>query len=167
MPQVFELADRDAELPVTITAPDGMSYSKTFSVKQGQETLVSIDYQPARGQVLVTREGESAPMLRCSQPTCTIALPPDAKVTLTAVLGEDSMFGGFKQYPIRTPQALVPWLGDPLAQCLAGSAVDAAASGHVYDCTFALKADTDVIADFSKKPTQVDVAFTDDRTSRS
>ncbi|MEO6772582.1 MAG: hypothetical protein ABI467_06105 [Kofleriaceae bacterium] len=161
VPQVFDLADRDADLPVTITAPDGTTFQKTYAVKQGQETLIAIDYQPPRGQVLVTREGDSAPILRCSQPTCTVALPPETKVTLTAVLGEDSVFGGFKQFPMRTPSALVPYLGDPVGQCLAGSAVDAAANGHVYDCAFTIKADTDVRADFAKRPDAVEVAFTD------
>jgi TonB family protein len=161
VPQVFDLPDHDADLPVTITAPDGQQFQKHFEIKQGQESLISIDYQPPRGQVLVTREGETAPFLRCSQPTCTVALEPNTKLTMTAVVGADSVFGGFKQYPMRTPAALVPWLGDPLAPCLAGSAVDAAAAGHVYDCSFPIKADTDVTADFAKKPNQVDVAFVD------
>jgi hypothetical protein len=161
VPQVFDLPAHDSTLPVTITAPDGTTYAKQFEVKQGQETLVSIDYQPPRGQVLVTREGEAAPFLRCSQPSCTVALEPGTKLTMTAVLGTDAVFGGFKQFPMRTPAALVPWLGDPLAPCLAGSAIDAAAAGHVYDCTFPIKADTDVTADFTKRPNQVDVAFVD------
>ena len=161
VPQVFELPDKDTNVPVTITATDGTTFQKKFAIKAGQETLVSIDYTPPRGQVLVTREGDAAPLLRCSQPRCAVALPPGTKVTLTAVLGDDSVFGGFKQFPIRTPTALVPFLGDPLAPCTAGSAVDAAAKGHVYDCSFKLEADTDVTADFAKRPTQVDVAFTD------
>ncbi len=161
VPQVFELPDKDTDVPVTITAADGTTFQKKFAIKTGQETLVSVDYTPPRGQVLVTKEGESAPFLRCSQPRCAVALPPDTKVTLTAVLGDDAVFGGFKQFPMRTPAELVPFLGDPLAPCTAGSAVEAAASGHAYDCTFKLTADTDVIADFAKKPTQVDVAFAD------
>ena len=161
VPQVFDLADKDSELPVTLTAPDGTSYQKTYPIKAGQETLIAVDYQAPRGQVLVTREGDSAPLVRCSQPTCSVPLEPGTKVTLTAVLGEDAVFGGFKQFPMRTPSALVPFLGDPLASCIAGTAVEAAASGHVYDCSFAVVADTDVLADFAKKPNEVEVAFTD------
>ncbi|HEY0251227.1 MAG TPA: energy transducer TonB, partial [Kofleriaceae bacterium] len=161
VPQVFELPNLDTEVPVTISAPDGTTYQKRVSVVTGQETLVSVDYQPPRGQVLVTREGDPSPILRCSSPTCTIQVEPNTKLTMTAVLGTDSVFGGFKQYPIRTPEALKPWLGDPLEACLAGSAIDAAAAGHVYDCTFPIKADTDVTAEFAKRPNQVDVAFTD------
>ena len=161
VPQKFDMPDRDATVHVTLTAPDGTTWTKAVEIKKNQETLLGVDYTPARGQVLVTREGESAPILRCAQPRCTIALPPDTKVTLTAVLGEDSTFGGFHQYPMRTPAQLVPWLGDPLKPCLTGDAVEAAKAGHVYDCGFPLHADTDVTAEFVKKPEAVEVAFTD------
>ena len=161
VPQVFELPARDTDVPVTITASDGTTFQKKFAIKSGKETLVAIDYSPPRGQVLVTRMGDAAPLLRCSQPRCAVALAPGTQVTITAVLGDDAVFGGFKQFPMRTPEALLPFLGDPLAPCSAGSAIDAAAAGHAYDCTFKLEADTDVTADFAKKPNQIDVSFAD------
>ena len=99
--------------------------------------------------------------MRCSQPHCSVTLPPNTKVTLTAVLGDDSVFAGFHPYPMRPPAALQPWLGDPLAACLAGNAVDAAERGNVYDCAIAVESDTDVSAEFAKKPDAVAVAFTD------
>ena len=161
VPQKFDLPDHDGPVRVTLTAPDGTTWMKSVEIKNHQETLFGVDYTPARGQVLVTREGDAAPLLRCAQPRCTVELPPNTKVKLTAVVGEDSVFGGFKQYPMRTPTALQPWLGDPIAACLAGSAVDAAAAGHVFDCSFAMESDIDVTADFTKKPDVVNVAFTD------
>jgi len=36
----------------------------------------------------------------------------------TAVLDAKATFGGYLQYPMRTPKELVPYLGDPLAACL-------------------------------------------------
>jgi TonB family protein len=161
VPQIFDLPDRDTNVRVTVTAPDGSTWTRAVEIKHAHETRLGVDYTPALGQVLVTREGDPAPIVRCAKPRCTVELPPGTKVTLTAVLGEDSTFGGFRQYPMRTPKSLVPWLGDPLGPCLAGDAVEAAASGHVYDCGFALSADTDVTAEFAKKPDGVEVAFTD------
>jgi TonB family protein len=161
VPQRFELPDHDASVKITLTAPDGTTWTKSVDIKHGQETLFGVDYTPPRGQVLVTREGDNAPILRCSQPHCTIELPPNTKVKLTAVVAEDSNFAGFRQYPMRTPEPLVPYLGDPLKACLAGDAIEAAAAGHVFDCSFALSTDTDVTAEFLKKPEAVEVAFTD------
>ena len=161
VPQKFDLPDHDGPVRVTLTAPDGTTWGKSVEIKTHQETLFGVDYTPARGQVLVTREGDLAPMMRCSQPRCDIELPPNTKVKLTAVVGEDSVFGGFHQYPMRTPASLQPWLGDPVGACLAGSAVDAASGGHVFDCSFAMETDVDLTADFTKKPEAVQVAFTD------
>lgn len=161
VPQRFDLPDRDARARVTLTAPDGSSWSSLVDIKTQRETVLTIDYAPARGQVLVTREGDPAPILRCTQPRCSVELPRDTKVTLTAVLARDATFGGFHQYPMRTPEALRPWLGDPLGPCEVADAVEAAKSGHVYDCAFALHTSTDVVADFGTKPDAVEVAFTD------
>lgn len=161
VPQRLTLPDRNARVRVTATAPDGSTWSKVVEVKPRQLTQLAIDYTPARGQVLVTRDGDAAPLVRCSQPRCTIELPRDTTVKLTAVLASDATFGGFHQYPARTPVALRPLLGDPLAACEIGDAVEAATSGRVFECEFALRADTDVTAEFPAKPDAVEVAFTD------
>ena len=106
------------------------------------------------GQVLVTRDGDDAPILRCSHATCSIELPPGAHIHLDAVTGEHATFAGYAQYPVRTPKALVPWLGDPIAKC------NGAVPGlDVLDCPIAVKADTDVTAEFDKEPEKLDVAF--------
>jgi outer membrane biosynthesis protein TonB len=165
-PYRFELPDKDTSVPVTITADDGTTWVRTVNVKAGQETLLSVDYTQARGQVLVTREGDAAPIARCSDATCSIRVAPNTKITLTALVNEGSIFGGFSQYPMRTPPALVPYLGDPLASCKAGDAITAASEGHLYDCSFAVKADTEITAEFAKKPDQVQVAFTDQQLDK-
>ncbi len=157
----FELPDVDTIVPVTITADDGTTWIKSVAVKSNQETLLSVEYTAPRGQVLVTREGDAAPLERCSQEKCTIRVQPGTKLTMSAIVGDGSIFGGFRQYPMRTPAALVPYLGDPLAACNAGDAVTAAQAGHLFDCSFEVKADTDITAEFTKKPEQVQVAFTD------
>lgn len=106
------------------------------------------------GQVLVTRDGDDAPILRCSQERCSIALPPGTRVHLDAITGEHATFAGYQQYPVRTPRALVPWLGDPIAKC------NGAVPGQdVLECPVAIKADTDVSAEFDKEPEKIDVAF--------
>ncbi len=113
------------------------------------------------GQVLVTRVGDVAPLLRCAKERCSVELAPGTQVKLTAVLGEDATFAGYGQYPMRTPPALQPWLGDPLAGCLADNVVDLAARGNVLDCALTVKADTDVVAEFGEVPKEVEVAFAD------
>ncbi len=114
------------------------------------------------GQVLVTRVGDTAPILRCAANKCAIDLPPGTQVKLSAILGEDATFAGYGQYPMRTPAALQPWLGDPLVGCVADNVVDMMARGNVLDCTLIVKADTDVTAEFGIVPKQVDVAFADE-----
>ncbi|HEU4730002.1 MAG TPA: energy transducer TonB [Kofleriaceae bacterium] len=159
LPQRFELADGTKDARVTVTAPDGATWTRKISVKGKQETQLSVDFTPSRGQVLVTRVGDAAPLLRCNQPRCGVELPPGTQVKLTAVLGTDATFGGYHQVPMRTPPALVGILGDPLAGCVARDAVDAATQGNVFDCAFALTTDTDVAAEFGLQPKEVDVAL--------
>jgi TonB family protein len=156
------LPNRDQAVQVTVAEQGGQSITKTVRVKNGQVTDADVEFTPSRGQVLVTKVGDIAPMLRCSSPRCSVDVEPGTEVKLTAVLGEEATFGGFHQFPMRTPSALVPWLGDPVAQCNAGSALDAAARGDVMDCTIKVKADTDVAADFGEVPERIDVAFTDE-----
>jgi hypothetical protein len=113
------------------------------------------------GQVLVTRTGDAAPILRCAHPLCSIEVAPNTQVKLTAVLGDGATFAGYRQYPMRTPAALVPWLGDPVGDCSAGDALTAAAHGDVLDCPVTVKADTDVSVEFGLQPHVVEVAFAD------
>jgi outer membrane biosynthesis protein TonB len=159
LPQRFELPDRDGDARVTVTAPDGTSWSRKLEVKTKQVTQVSVDFTPSRGQVLVTRIGDNAPLLRCTQARCGISLAPGTKVRLTAVLGEGATFAGYHQVPMRTPRELVGILGDPLAGCSAGDAVTAATEGNVFDCSITVIADTDVAAEFGLQPTEVEVAI--------
>lgn len=111
------------------------------------------------GHVLVTRVGDSAPLLRCDKPQCSIELPPNTKVTLKAVVSETGTFGGYYQYPMRTPRALVPYLGDPLAKCLDGDAMSAASAGDVTECGVTITASTDVAVEFGSIPKEAEVAL--------
>jgi outer membrane biosynthesis protein TonB len=159
IPQRFELAEGTGSVRVTVTAPDGDVWSKRIDLKPKQETEVAVDFTPSRGQVLVTRVGDTAPLLRCSQARCRIELPPGTQVKLSAVLGEGATFAGYHQFPMRTPPELVGILGDPLASCSAKDAVTAATEGNVFDCSVAITADTDVAAEFGLQPKEVDVAL--------
>jgi outer membrane biosynthesis protein TonB len=159
LPQRFELHDHDDDVRITVMAPDGTQWSRQIQVKAKQETQVDVDFTPSRGQVLVTRVGDHAPLVRCSQARCGIELPPGTKVKLSAVLGEGATFAGYHQYPMRTPKELVGILGDPLAECMADDAVTAATRGNVFDCTVTVTANTDVTAEFGLQPEQVDVAL--------
>src|SRR5690606_16829840 len=113
------------------------------------------------GMVLVTRAGDTSPILRCAKAKCSVELEPGTQVTLTAVIGEDATFGGYSQYPMRTPGALRPYLGDPLAGCIAADVVELATRGNVLDCGLTVHADTDVVAEFGEVPKEIDVAIAD------
>jgi TonB family protein len=148
------------------------------------------------GQILVTKVGDPAPLLRCtnvetslidlgyidantdpsvvtfvhrvvkmvhdpkaSKPRCDIDLPAGTRLRMTAVLGKEATFGGFHQLPMRTPEELVGYLGDPLGKCSADDAVAAAAAGNVLDCSFTITADTELAADFGEVPKEINVAL--------
>jgi len=143
------------------------------------------------GQILVTKVGEIAPLLRCAntdptleelgyldaktdapvaevieyvvgtmratrkKPRCEIELPEGTRVRVTAVLGKEATFGGYRQLPMRTPAELVPYLGDPLAKCVGGDAMEAAATGNVLDCSFTVQATTELAAEFGEIPDEL------------
>jgi len=159
LPQRFELPDRDGDARVIVMGPDGTVWSRKVEVKAKQLTQVSVDFTPSRGQVLVTRVGDHAPLARCTQARCGIELAPGTQVMLTAVMGEGATFGGYHQVPMRTPHELIGILGDPLARCSAGDALAAATEGHVLDCAITVTADTDVAAEFGLQPKEIDVAI--------
>lgn len=159
LPQRFELSEAVHDVRVTVSAPDGSQWTRKIAVTPEQETDLAIDFTPSRGQVLVTRVGDPAPLLRCNQARCSVELEPGTQVRLTAVVGPDGTFAGYHQLPMRTPPALVGLLGDPLAACISGDAVTAAAEGHVYDCTIKVQTDTDVWAELGLQPKEVDVAI--------
>jgi TonB family protein len=159
IPQRFELSERAGDVRITVTTPDGAVWSKRVEVKPKQETDIAVGFTPSRGQILVTRAGDAAPLLRCTQARCRVALPTGTQVKLSAVLGDGATFAGYHQFPMRTPRELVPILGDPLASCSAKDAVTAATEGNVFDCSVAITADTDVAAEFGLQPKEVDVAL--------
>lgn len=114
------------------------------------------------GQILITPEGHTAS--DTCPGTCRVSVTPGTKVRLTATPGAFSTFGGFEQYPMRTPAALVPYLGDPLAKCSADYATDAVAAalaGDLFDCMLEVTADTDVLVDFGKRPDEIQVQLPD------
>jgi len=159
--QRFDLADTDHAVHVTVTTPDGASWTRRIELKAAQDTQLEVDYTPSRGTVLVTRDGDAAPLVRCTQPRCTVAVDPGSALKLTALVGPNSTFGGYKQFPIRTPKPLVPILGDPLAACMVDSADDVTSGRDVRDCEVKIVADTDVSVEFGKVPEQLEVAFAD------
>jgi TonB family protein len=112
------------------------------------------------GTVLVFRVGDPAPLLRCSNRYCQVELPRGTPIRLSAVLGEDATFGGYQQSPMRTPTALIPYLGDPLEHCLVEDVT--ADTGDVRECGFSLVADTTIAAEFGEVPHEVNVAIVDE-----
>lgn len=110
------------------------------------------------GQVLVTRVGDRAPLLRCTTARCSVDVAPGTQVQLTAVLGEDATFSGYQQLPMRTPAALVGLLGDPLAKCLGGD-LEVSADVDALACSFTLVASTELAVEFGSVPQELEVAL--------
>ncbi len=83
--------------------------------------------------------------------TCRVEVPAGKKIRLLATLEENSAFGGYRQYPMRTPLPLRSLLGDPLGKCSYDevSASDVRIS-DVRDCTIALTASTAVSIELSR-----------------
>ena len=145
---------------VVVTAPDGTTWTKRIESEKGQDTQLTVVYTPSRGAVLVTAAGTSVPLARCTQPRCSVEVERGEKIQLTALVGEDATFGGYHQYPMRTPPALIPILGDPLSACVVRDE-DLASGRDVRDCSIEVKADTDVAVEFGLQPKRVDVSFTE------
>lgn len=157
-PHRFDLPDRDARARVVITATSGESWSKEVDVRAGHDTTLDVDFTAARGQVLVTRVGDAAPLLRCAEKRCSLEVEPGTDVHMTAVPAPLATFGGYHQYPMRTPNALLPYLGDPLAHCVP----DLGDTKHdALDCSLTVGADTDVAVDFGTRPEAIEVAIDD------
>ncbi|HEY6179587.1 MAG TPA: hypothetical protein VIX73_34270, partial [Kofleriaceae bacterium] len=157
--QPMQVSEQSRDVRVTLTGPDGIRWTRVVPIKAKQETDVSVEFTPSLGLVQVTRIGDPAPLMRCDQPRCGVALAPGTRVKLSAVLAEGSTFAGYHQVPMRTPPALRGILGDPLASCIGRDAVTAATEGSVFDCTLTVNADTDVAAEFGLQPKEVDVAL--------
>jgi len=114
------------------------------------------------GQVLVTRDGDSQPMLRCAQPRCRVDLDLGTRVELLAVPGDRATFDGWRQTPMRTPAALRPLLGDPLKGCGLDHSVDLvddARARNALSCPVEVTADVGVEVSFGVIPEVQDVAL--------
>ncbi len=68
------------------------------------------------GSVLITLAGESVPLARCTD-RCSVTIPAGVGFSLDAIPAEGATFGGFRAYPVRPPQPLIRFVGDPLAAC--------------------------------------------------
>src|SRR5262249_33706279 len=66
LPQRFEVSEHTSDVRIAVTAPDGTLWSRRISVPARQETAVALSYTPGRGQVLVTPDGDQAPLVRCT-----------------------------------------------------------------------------------------------------
>jgi TonB family protein len=118
------------------------------------------------GQVLVTQDGRSAPLLRCASASCRIEVEPGTALRLIALPGADATFEGWQQIPGRPPVALQPWLGDPLAACLSdrlssAELVARSLAGDALQCALTVDRTVRVEAVFGVQPTEAEIAFAD------
>jgi TonB family protein len=117
------------------------------------------------GQVFVTLLGQRPFQAKCQGPRCLYDIPAGTRVKLNVVPAQGATFDGYSQLPIRTPRELVPILGDPLADCLGGDALAAAAAGDVLECAFTVRGDTEIGVEFGLIPQEIQVAIQEDPAS--
>ena len=118
------------------------------------------------GTVLITRVGESVPLMRCSNDVCSVEVPRGAELQLVAIADSGATFGGYYPEPMRPPLALQPLLGDPLANCIKPGSTD---SGNVdvvdirdpNNCQVTIIANARILVDFGEVPREVEVALLD------
>jgi hypothetical protein len=124
---------------------------------------LSIDLAGAgSGEVQLTMQGATRPLLRCREAHCSQELHLGDKVTLTAIPGEGATFEGWAQMPMRTPVPLRGLLGDPLAGCGLDDITDLvadAATRNALACPVKIGGDVDVQAAFGLVPEEQDVAL--------
>jgi TonB family protein len=118
------------------------------------------------GQVLVTQDGRSTPLLRCASPSCRIEVAPGTALRLVALPGEDATFAGWQQVGGRPAIELAPWLGDPLAACLSDRLTSAelvarSLAGDALQCALTVDRTVRVEAVFGIQPSEAEIAFAD------
>jgi TonB family protein len=91
-----------------------------------------------------------------SKSRCDVDVPEGTRIEVSAVLGQGATFGGYYQLPMRTPEELIPFIGDPLAECMKGE-------GDVTKCSFTVRANNELAIEFGLVPEQVNVAFLDQK----
>ncbi len=141
-------------LAVSATAQGTALYTYEATRPIPQPVLTIHMAGDGEGLINITREGDGIPLLRCSKPPCTLEIPNGTVIRMQAVLGDESVFGGFHQVPMRTPSALRGYLGDPLAACLdeGSDLVAAAASRDALECKVTISANTELAAEFDPAP---------------
>jgi TonB family protein len=92
---------------------------------------------------------------------CDIEIPVGTRIQLSAVKGKGATFGGYTQLPMRTPEELVHYLGDPLANCM-GRDAEPGGISDVSKCTFTVKANTELAVEFPLRPPEAEVAIFDE-----
>jgi TonB family protein len=114
------------------------------------------------GVVYVTGLKGEPPRKCTAEARCRIAVPRGTELQLSTQTGEHVTFDGYSQVPMRTPAALVPILGDPLARCGTGDLMAAVESGQVHDvrdCALRVDADTDIEVSLGVEPEELEVAL--------
>lgn len=96
-----------------------------------------------------------------SKSKCDIELPEGTRVQLSAVIGREATFGGYHQLPMRTPDELVRFLGDPLSKCM-GEGAEPGVIPDVTKCTFVVQANTELAVEFGIVPREQQMAFIPD-----
>jgi TonB family protein len=118
---------------------------------------ISIDGE-GEGTVQVYVDGKADPALRCDGSTvCRLEMHRGAKVHMVAVRGERSTFEGWSQLPMRTPDRLRSFAGDPMRSCLDVDPFDT--TRHVEECDMVIGGDLEVAAGFGMIPEEVEVAW--------
>jgi TonB family protein len=111
------------------------------------------------GEVVITDPERPQFSRRCAADRCRLEVARGSQVHLRAVPAEGATFEGWRQLPQRTPPALVPFLGDPLARCGETRDLLAAARRDVRECAITVVADVEIEAHLGLIPDEIEVAW--------
>lgn len=148
-------------LVLSLTAQGGAALLFHLSRPEPVPSLTLRFEGEGEGSVLITLAGESVPLARCTD-RCSVTIPAGVAFSLDAIPAEGATFGGFQAYPVRPPQPLVRFVGDPLAACVIADPLADAPISDPLQCKTQLVADTSITVEFGKIPDRVDVAIVDD-----
>jgi hypothetical protein len=104
-------------LLVSATAQGGVLVGYELTREAPEPALTVVRLGDGDGAVRIEDARTGAVLSSCAGERCTVTVPRGTELRIVATPGDEAVFGGWAQLPIRTPAPLRAVLGDPLARC--------------------------------------------------
>jgi hypothetical protein len=140
-------------LLVSATAQGGVLVGYELTREAPEPALTVVRLGDGDGAVRIEDARTGAVLSSCAGERCTVTVPRGTELRIVATPGDEAVFGGWAQLPIRTPAPLRAVLGDPLARC------GPDAPGDILVCATTVTSSAEVGVAFDLPPERVEVAF--------